>query len=53
MKETDNLKLKKPDYTDDADIEVINENMDKIDEEVSEIKEKYIWFGTVTEYPDA
>lgn len=35
MKETDNLKLVKPDYAEDADIAVINENMDVIDEAVN------------------
>lgn len=35
MQETANLKLKKPDYTDVADITDINANMDKLDEEVS------------------
>ena len=32
MTETENLKLKKPDYTDTADIADINANMDIIDE---------------------
>lgn len=35
MQETANLKLKKPDYSDVADIADINANMDKLDEEVS------------------
>ncbi len=36
MKTTTNLGLKKPDYTDAADIAVINENMDKLDAAVEE-----------------
>lgn len=35
MKLTQNLKLKKPDYEDIADIEQLNENMDILDREVS------------------
>ncbi|MBS4869771.1 MAG: hypothetical protein KHZ95_08800, partial [Eubacterium sp.] len=31
MKQTDNFKLNKPDYTDVADISIINDNMDIID----------------------
>lgn len=37
MKETKNLKLKKPDYTDVADIADINANMDIIDENLGQI----------------
>ncbi len=38
MQYTSKLKLKKPDYTDVADIADINENMDVLDEEISELK---------------
>ena len=38
MQYTSKLKLKKPDYTDVADIADINENMDILDEEISELK---------------
>lgn len=35
LKETLNLKLKKPEYSDGVDIEIINTNMDKVDTEIS------------------
>ncbi|MEG0069800.1 MAG: hypothetical protein RR795_02740 [Cetobacterium sp.] len=38
MKQTDTLKLKKPDYDNLADIEVLNENFDIIDENAKKIQ---------------
>lgn len=40
MQKTDNLELNLPDYEDDADIEKINENFEKIDTKISELDEK-------------
>lgn len=48
MKLTTNLNLKKPDYEDDADIAIINENMDKIDVEISSLKAYAVASGTNT-----
>lgn len=45
MKYTEHFKLKKPDKTDNADISIINENMDAIDAACEEIKDKVSTFG--------
>lgn len=42
MKYTANLQLKKPDYTDPADIADINTNMDKIDTELAQMAKDYV-----------
>lgn len=40
MTETENLKLQKPEYTDPADIEILNANMDIIDKALAESLKK-------------
>lgn len=40
MKQTTNLKLNKPEYSDYADISVLNDNMDKVDTEVDKCFKK-------------
>ena len=37
MTQTENLNLKKPDYTDPVDIKDINDNMDIIDENIDKL----------------
>ncbi len=41
MQTTTNLGLKKPDYTDGADIGIINDNMDKLDELVGNLSPQF------------
>jgi len=44
MENTNNLNLKKPDYTDFADIFDINDNMDTIDEKLHDTKDSVVAF---------
>ncbi len=48
MQTTENLVLQKPSYEDDADIMVINANMDIIDDAIGQLKNETIDAGDMT-----